>query len=245
MRLWKSWLLAKKDITILKKRKSLMGGMVAFPLVIGIGLPAVVDYLFNKKSIPVSEAGNLLGAFGFFFIIFAVFLPLYVSSYSIVGEKVEKSIEPLLATPTSDEEILIGKYISSFIPNILSIYLGTFIFMSLVDIFTFSKFNYYYYPNWTFVIVLVLSIPLAIMYSISFSVFVSSKVNSTQTAYQLGALSMIPFLVLYVMGEIGLVNLNSENNILVISAALLAMAVAMFFLSRATFNREKILTQWK
>ena len=33
-------------------------------------------------------------------------LPANLASYSMVGEKVERSLEPLLATPASDGEIL-------------------------------------------------------------------------------------------------------------------------------------------
>jgi ABC-2 type transport system permease protein len=211
----------------------------------GIGLPSLVEYLIVKRSIQTAAATNLLGAFGFFFMIFAVFLPLYISSYSLVGEKIEKSIEPLLSTPTSDGEILIGKYIGVFIPSILSIYLGSIIFMILVDLFTFGKFGYLFFPNVSFGIILLIAVPLASLYAISFSVFVSSKVNNAQTAYQLGVMSVIPFIILYVMGEIGIVSLNNDTNVLIISGAVLIMSILMYIVSRATFRRDEILTSWK
>ena len=77
--------------------------------------------LFPKGKAAISSI-NLLGAFPFFFIILSALLPLYISSYGIVGEKTEKNLEPLLATPTSDGEILMGKCIGSFLPVLVSIY---------------------------------------------------------------------------------------------------------------------------
>ena len=41
-----------------------------------------------------------------FFIIYPVVLPTVMASYSFVGEKLNRSLEPLLATPTTDSELL-------------------------------------------------------------------------------------------------------------------------------------------
>lgn len=230
---------------ITMRKRSFVAGLVILPIFMGIGLPSLLDYLIVRKGVQSAILTDLLGAFGFFFVLISVFLPLYLSSYSLVGEKIEKSIEPLLSTPTSDEEILVGKYIGVFIPAILSVYLGAAIFMILTDIITFGPLGYFFFPNLSFGLVLLIAVPLASLYAISFSVFVSSKVNNTQAAYQLGVLSVIPFIILYVMGELGIVSLVSNENILIISGVLLIMAIVTFLVSRATFRRDEILTNWK
>ncbi len=245
MRLWKSWILAKKDLAVLRKRRSLMIGVFILPLVLGVGLPLLDNLVILRKVQAITTIESLLGAFGFFFMIIAALLPLYISSNSIIGEKVEKSLEPLLATPTTDGEILLGKDISGFIPVILSIYLGGLVYMILIDVFTGSKLGYLFYPNWTFAIVLFIGAPLACIYGVSFGVFVSAKVTSVQGSYQIGVLSISPLFILYVLSEAGVVNLNSSTNLLLVSAGLLVAVVVLYFLSKATFNREKILTQWK
>ena len=245
MRFWKSWIIAKKDLAILRKRKALITMMAAFPLAIGILLPTLTDYLIIRKHFPMSRITELLASFGFFFMILSALLPLYISSYSIVGEKIEKSLEPLLATPTTDGEILMGKYIGTFLPVILTIYVGMIVFMSISDFLMHNSLGYLYYPNWNFAIIMFIGVPLSIIYGVSFGVFVSSKANSAQSAYQIGAGSLIPFFVLYVMGEIDLVSLTSNTNLLLISAGFLVATILVYFLSKETFNREKILTTWK
>lgn len=248
MRLWKSWIIAKKDLAILRRRRALIVAIVALPLALGIALPVLTDYIIISKHVPASQlffVTELLASFAFFFMIISAVLPLYISSYSIVGEKIEKSLEPLLATPTTDGEILMGKYIGVFLPIILSIYLGATVFMVLTDLLTFNKLGYLFYPNWTFGIVMLIGVPLASIYGISFGVFVSAKVSSAQTSYQIGAVSLIPFYVLYVMGEIDLVSLTSTTNLLIISAGLLIATILLYFVSKTTFNRKKILTEWK
>lgn len=245
MRLWKSWLLAKKDLAVLRKRKGLMVAVVALPLLIGIGFPLLDNFIIFRKAPSNAFVETLLGAFGFFFMIISALLPLYISSNSIIGEKVEKSLEPLLATPTTDGEILLGKDISGFIPVMLSIYLGATIYMILIDAFTGNRLGYLFYPNWTFAIILFIGAPLACIYGVSFGVFVSSKTTSVQSSYQIGVFSISPFFILYILGEVGVVNLNSNTNLLFISAGLLVAVILLYFLSKVTFNREKILTQWR
>ena len=245
MRLWKSWIIAKKDMTIMMKRKLLLALLIVLPVGLAIALPTVIHVVIGRKGFVPAVETDFISAFGFFFIIISALVPLYISSYSIVGEKLEKSIEPLLSTPTSDGEILMGKYIGTFIPSLLSTYIGAIVYMAFIDLLTRNYFGYLFFPNLSFTILLLVAVPAAATYAITLSVFVSSKVDSVMGAYQGGGVTLLPFLALYVMGEIGLVKLNDTTNILFISAGLLVIAIFMYFISRATFGREKILTEWK
>ncbi len=245
MRLWKSWIIAKKDMTMMVRRRAPLAILIGLPVGMGAALPVIIESVIRRKGFSAAVDSNLISAFGFFFVIFAALVPLYISSYSIIGEKVEKSLEPLLSTPTTDGEILMGKYIGTFIPAVFSIYLGTAVYMSLMDAFTRNSFGYLFFPNWGFTILLVTAVPLASTYAITLSVFISSKFSNVMSAYQSGGLTLVPFLALYVLGEIGLVNLEDTTNVLFISSFLLLVTILMYFISRATFGREKILTEWK
>ncbi len=245
MRLQKSWAIAKKDLKIYRKRRPLLAFTFLLPIVFAVALPLILNHVIIAKSAPASTVVGLLSSFAFFFIIISALVPLYLTSYNLVGEKVEKSLEPLLATPTSDGEILIGKYIASFIPVIIGLWAGIFIFYSLIDITTFKTIGYYYFPNTGSFILIFIGMPLAMLYGISFGTLASSKASSVQGAYQLGAASLLPFLVLYVLGEVQVISLSSMENILIISVLLLIATVGIYFINKASFNREKILTVWK
>ena len=112
------WTVATKDFSILRMKKNIVYTLVAFPLGMALGLPAVVWLVVMKNAISFVTLFPLFNAFAFFFIIVASALPTGMASYSIVGEKVEKSLEPLLATPATDGEILLGKSLASFLPSI-------------------------------------------------------------------------------------------------------------------------------
>ena len=76
------------------------------------------------------------------------------------------------------------------------------------------------------------------------SVIVSSRVSDVRTASQFGGLMVIPFAALYVLGEINVVPLTS-NTMLIVSAVLLPVNILLFFVSKSTFRRDQILTEWK
>ena len=84
----------------------------------------------------------------------------------------------------------------------------------------------------------------AVIMSVEFSVIVSSRVNDVRSAISFGILMFFPFLAIYLVSEIGIISLDI-NNLLIISGLLLAVDVALFFVSAATFSREEILTKWK
>ena len=186
----------------------------------------------------------LLDAFEFWFVIIAAIIPSPIASYSIVGEKVEKSLEPLLATPVTDGEILLGKSMASFIPTILASYAAAAIYMASVDRTLYGVVGYLYYPNSEIVVILLLLTPITSLLSIELNVIVSARVTDVRSASQLGSVIFAPFMGLYIAGELDVITLDTAT-LLVISAILAVASVGLFSLSTKTFQREEILTKWK
>jgi ABC-2 type transport system permease protein len=248
MRLSKSWVIAVKDFKTFRKKRNIIYSLVVTPLLVAVLIPLVIDYGGRKNGasgILPAELVVLLPAFAFFYVILAAYLPTPIASYTIVGEKVEKSLEPLLATPTTDGEILLGKGIGAFIPPVVAVLGGSTVFMVLMDVVTRSKLGYYYFPNWNAGLTLFLLAPLAVLLSVQVNVIVSSRISDVRASQQLGILSVLPFMGLYVSGELNIVDLGSTTNLLIVSAIILVVDVLLFFVSRATFRREEILTRWK
>jgi ABC-2 type transport system permease protein len=245
MRLSKAWIIAVRDFKIFRHQKNVWYSIIVFPVIISVIFPVVLEYAGRKAGgIPAAQLPALLNSFSFFLVIGAAFVPLGIASYSIVGEKVEKSLEPLLATPLTDGEILLGKSISAIVPTLVAMYAAAAVFMVGMDEVAFSKLGYYYFPNWTIATLLLVLMPVAIILSVEFSVIVSSRVNDVRSASSFGILMFFPFLAIYLASEIGIISLDI-NNLLIISGILLALDVILFFVSTATFRREEILTKWK
>lgn len=239
------WTVASKDFSIFRKKKSIIYSLIGFQLFVSIGLPLIVRFAGMKTGgIPTAVLPGLLNAFSFWFVIGAAVLPTGIASYSLVGEKVEKSLEPLLATPVTDSEILMGKSLVAFMPAIVSTYAGAALYMFLIDRITYSQLGYLYYPNWTMGIILLAVAPLACILCVELNILVSANANDVRTAQQIGMLLFLPFGVIYFLSELNYLPLNTTN-LLIIFVVVLVADVILFFISRSTFRREEILTKWK
>jgi ABC-2 type transport system permease protein len=246
MDLGNAWTVALKDFKIYKKKTNVIYASVALPLIVGVVFPLILNYSVHNTSrghpLSAAAAPPLMGAFSLWFVIGAVIIPTAIASYSLVGEKIQKSVEPILATPMSDGEILRGKTISGLLIPVIALYAGSIIYMTLMDNFTHSLLGYYYYPNWHIGTIL-LAAPLASMLGVEVNVIISSRLNDVRTA-QLGTLLMLPFIGLFLASELNFFSLSDEN-LVILAGALVAIDLAMFFVAKATFQREEILTRWR
>jgi ABC-2 type transport system permease protein len=247
MRLSKSWIIASKDFKTFLKKKNIIYSIFVIPLLVSILFPLVIEYAGRKggSGISAQELVILLPAFSFFYLILAGLIPTTIASYSIVGEKVEKSLERLLVTPTTDSEILLGKGISAFVPPMGAILGGATIFMVLMDLVTRDTLGYNFFPNWNAATVFFLMVPLAAIMSVEWNVVVSSRVSDVRVAQQIGVLLILPFAGIYVSGELKLMDLGDINNLLIISGIIFAVDLLLLYVAKATFQREEILTKWK
>ncbi len=244
MRLSKAWIVASKDFKTFTKRKSILYSIIYFEAIVSIGIPFIMRFIASRVSGAAAVLPTFMNAFSLLYIIGAAFTPLGIAAYSLIGEKVQKSLEPLLATPTTDEEILAGKSIAAFLPAIGANFLGGLIFMVLADLLTKSTLGYLYFPNLDIAIILFLLAPLACILSIGYNILVSSRVNDVRTAQQLGTLILLPFGAIYFLSEFKVFSLTT-GNMLIMAAVIAVIDAFVFYLVKAAFQREEILTKWK
>jgi ABC-2 type transport system permease protein len=243
MNLRHSWIIALKDIKVFIRKRTVLYMVVLLPLLLSVLFPSIIEFA-KGGGITGPYLLTLLHSFEWFFVIIPAIIPAPIASYSIVGEKLEKSLERLLATPTTDGEILLGKGIAAFIPAIIATYAGASIFMTLVDAVTYGRLGYLYYPNWDMGIILLLLAPLALLLSIELNIITSSRVTDVRAAGQAGSLMFLPFIGIYFASEIGVITLDT-NTLLIIAGVVAVLDVVMFRISTSLFQREQILTKWK
>jgi hypothetical protein len=124
-------------------------------------------------------------------------------------------------------------------------YVGAAISAIIIDAWsvTTSQIGTILIPNPYWLMVIGVIAPLACIMSVEANIIVSSKVNDIRAAQQLGGLIVLPlvFLVIFASTSAQLSTIIT----LVVIAALAVADIALFYLSKATFQREEILTKWK
>lgn len=179
-----------------------------------------------------------------FFIMIPVVLPTLMASYSFVGEKVNRSLEPLLATPTTDAELLLGKAAAIFIPCMLATWLSFVPFVVIVNYLATGVLGHAPLPDLTWIIGVFFIAPLFCIMSISLNVVISSKVSDVRASQQLGSLVVLPLVMFFIIALAGLFNLGPEIMLMLAGVVLIA-DVAIVYVSLKTFRRESILVRWK
>jgi ABC-2 type transport system permease protein len=246
MRLSQAWVIARHDLGIIRRKRGIVAGLIALPLGVSIGFSGLIWYVVQKGT--ASELGSylptLVGAFSFWWVIGAAMLPTAIAAYGIVGEKIEKSLEPLLSTPTTDGEILLGKVLAAFLPTMAAVWAGSALYQVLVDEITHGPLGYWLFPSWQMALLVFALAPLACLYAIEFSVIVSSRATDARSAQQYGGIIFVPLILIYIAGEIGSFPLDTTN-LLYICAGMAVLVLALFAGSVRLFHREEILTMWK
>jgi ABC-2 type transport system permease protein len=186
----------------------------------------------------------ILNEFMILFMIMPLIIPVSIASYSIVGEKTTRSLEPLLATPISTAELLVAKGLAATIPAVLATWAGFTIFILAAPLVgaTAGVIRQLLNPIW-FLAVFVIG-PLIAILAVNFAVLVSSRVTDPRVAEQISAVIIVPLLgVLF--GQIAGVIVLNLTFMLVAVVVLAIIDIGVAYLGARLFQRETILTKWK
>lgn len=173
----------------------------------------------------------------------AVALPAYIAASSIISEKQTKTLEPLLATPTSTLELLLGKALGAISPAVITTWLAyglILVGLSVVTIPTVAA--YAYRPAW--LAAMLLLCPLMALLSVLCGLCISSRVNDPRVAQQIMAFLLLPLIFLGT-GTVG-GWLYISLPLVLLGVLILAMVDSgLFWLTVWLFRREVILTRWR
>jgi len=177
-------------------------------------------------------------------IMIPVMIPTVTASYSFVGEKMNKSLEPLLATPITDFELLVGKSGSIFVISMAATWMSFAVSASVVDILTEPVLGYYPLPNQYWIVGILFLAPGMCLMSILTNVLISSKVNDVRVSQQIGGILVLPILMFFIFSFTGFLS-GGILPILMFSLLIFVVDGGILWLSLRTFKREEILVSWK
>ncbi|MBI5293639.1 MAG: ABC transporter permease subunit [Chloroflexi bacterium] len=186
----------------------------------------------------------LVNQFMILFMMMPLIIPVAIASYSIVGEKATRSLEPLLATPITTPELLAGKSLAAAVPAILATWVGFVVFVIGVPFVGGGPALITSILGSVWLTAIFVVGPLMAVMAVNFAIMVSSRVNDPRAAEQISAVVVVPILGL-MFGQIaGVIVLNVQLMMLT-ALALAIIDVGLIYLGARLFQRETILTKWK
>ncbi len=207
-------------------------------------LPAQYAALCEGMDAAACSQYFIISQFLILFLMLPLIIPVTIASYSIVGEKTTRTLEPVLATPITTLELLMGKALAGVIPALavtwlsyLVFVIGTVILATSADLTAMVI-----QPLW---LVSIIGIgTLLSVAGVSMSIMISSRVNDPRIAEQLSSLVVIPLLGLFMGQSFGWFQFNLAVVLWITLGMLLLDAVLVYFAIQL-FQRETILTRWK
>jgi len=171
-------------------------------------------------------------------------IPSLIASSSVIMEKENKTLEPLLATPLKTSELLMGKTLTALVPAFVISTINFIILTIVVDITAFIKLGYAPLPTIEWVIVAFILSPILSFILTMASVIVSSRSTDIRSAQGIGAVIIFPIYLIIGLQLAGFFLINITY-LLIGCLVLLAVCPLVLRLAVKIFDRENILTKWK
>jgi len=228
--------LLRKELRDYRRNRFVIGTMAAVP-VLFITLPMIQLIAANAtgKDLSVRIGLSLL-----YMLVIPVTMPSVVCAYSVVGEREQGTLEPVLITPIRREEFLIAKALAAFVPTLVIAYAVFGIFLAVAALFAHPVIVSAIYAG-THVLVQFLFTPLLAGWAIWVGIAVSARSTDVRVAQQLSVLGSVPPLVILALMSL---NVITESTTLAIglAAALLAFDLLAWRVVAAMFDRERLVT---
>lgn len=186
----------------------------------------------------------IVSQFMLLFMLMPLAIPVTIAAYSIVGEKTTRTLEPVLATPISTFELLLGKALAAVIPAVVATWLGFGIFAGGAMILAIGPGVVRNLLDPVWLLAIFVMGPLLSIASVSVAVMVSSRANDPRVAEQLSMLVVIPLLGVFFGQLVGWFFINKALILWMILVLAIIDSGLMVFATQL-FRRETILTRWK
>jgi len=177
------------------------------------------------------------------YMIMPAMIPMTIATYSIIGEKQARTLEPVLATPIRTIELLMGKAVASLVPGIVGTWITYGLFLALATALFGVRLGQVLVDSSWLAGIFLLGPAMGLL-SVVLGIAVSSRVGDPRTAQQVGGFLVLPVVVLILLQATGALFVGA------VGYALLALLVAVIGLAGlrvgvALFSRETILTRWR
>jgi ABC-2 type transport system permease protein len=246
-------LILRKELKDIFQQRLLLYSLGVVPLFLVI-LSGIVLYNTQASRLSVSSGGqtdltsaintevNVSDLFRMYLLVLPVFLPGIIAAYSIVGEKNNHTLEPLLATPLETWQLLMAKSLSAMIPAILATWISGGLYIAELAFFTVpGVLGQIITP--AYLILLLLTAPVLTLTPVALTVMASSRFNEPRAVAQVSTVIFI--ILMLIFSAVGRGQVISPLASFLTTVIMAVVGIFLFWIATGIFQRESILTRWK
>jgi ABC-type transport system involved in multi-copper enzyme maturation permease subunit len=225
----------RKELREYRRNGSIVVGMAVIPLIF------LITPLVEIFTVPASSASTLSHEHVLLYMLgIPAVIPGLVAAYSVVGERQQGTLEPVLGTPIRREELLLGKALAALLPSVAIAYAVYALVLALIEIFAKPAVAsaLIRFPD---VLAQFLFTPLLAAWSIWLATAISTRSSDTRVAQQLSTLTALPSVAVTTLIAYNVIH-ATLNLALAFTALLLLLDGLGWRVVSALFDRERLIT---
>lgn len=229
----------RKELCEYRRSPFIIGTMALLPLVFLV--EPMINIFRVGTSVKASTVDTAVGVTFLLLLIAPAMIPAVVAAYSVVGEREQETLEPLLTTPLRREELLLGKALGVVVPAVGVAYIQFALVQVCAHLFASNAAVVSDLGQGSHVLAEMLFAPLLAGWSVWVCIGISTRASDVRVAQQLGTLASIPPLVVVAAASFNVFT-TSATLALVFALVLLVADISMFRIVSALFDRERLIT---
>ena len=228
----------RKEVREFRRNRFVIGTMAVLPVVF------LITPLVTLFRIPDSASGaavrSAVGTLSLLMLIIPLVIPPVIAAYSVVGERDQGTLEPVLTAPVTASELLLGKAVAAFVPSVGVAYAVYFIAAISIRIGAADVVSdvVWHTPQ---LLAQILFTPLLALWAIWVGIGISTRASDVRVAQQLATLAGLPLLGFTSLISFQVITPSVPLAIGLALALLAADLVAWRVVSRL-FDRERLVT---
>ena len=256
------WTILRREWMETLRNRLLLSTILVPPVLLTVA-PIILAGAVGDRALPADLARQILtqkpewasftpselaGAFAVqqflvFFLLMPAYIPLSIATFSIIGEKQARSLEPVLAAPIRTVELLAGKAIAALVPGVLAGWVTYVAFVLLASV-VYGRALFGVVTDGSWLAGVFLLGPAVGLSSVVAGVIVSARVNDPRVAQQIGGVVIVPVVGLVLVQATGTLLVGPLGYVLM-TLAVLAVSLVGLRIGVRLFDREAILTRWR
>jgi ABC-2 type transport system permease protein len=229
----------RKELRDYRRNRFVVATMFVMPLIF-LAAP-MVDIFLIKATASSAALNKRLGLSLLYMLLIPVLVPATLAAYSVVGEREQGTLEPLLTTPIRGEEFILAKAAAAMIPSVAIAYSVFGVFLACIRLFANSVVASAIFRQGPQLVAQLLFTPLLAGWAIWVGLAVSARSKDVRVAQQLAVLGSLPLAGVTALMSFGAIR-PTFTVAVVFAAALLVINVLAWRVVSAMFDRERLVT---